>query len=73
MLLKFFPGSLTTRDNGILEWLDSHGACHPRLKADDLQSNPGFKILTESSKEFDALDFEKQNGMPPQGLGPNGQ
>jgi len=64
MLLKFFPGSLATTDNGILQWLDSHGPCHPQLQANDLHSDPGFKILTESSKEFDRLDFKKQNGAP---------
>lgn len=61
MLLKHFPGSLGTRDNGILEWLDSHGACHPQYYNSDLQGNPGFKLATEDGLASGVLDWEKQN------------
>jgi len=61
MLLKFFPGTLATMDNGILEWLDTHGPCHPRFFSNDLGGNPGFKLFTESdAKELpkDKYDAE---------------
>ena len=62
MLLKFFPGSLGMRDPESFEaWIGSHGPCHPRFHYGDLEGDPGFKILTESSDEFDSIDFSKQN------------
>lgn len=64
MLLKFFPtDGLTTRDNGILEWLDAHRRCHPLSYAGGLEGDPGYTLHTEDDE---TLDFAKQN-MTPEG------
>lgn len=62
MLLKHFPSALGTRDNGILEWIESHCPCHPRFDLSDLGGNPGFSLLTENAND---LDMAKQNAPPP--------
>jgi hypothetical protein len=62
MLLKHYPGTLATWDNQVLEWIDSHGQCHPRLYEMNLDGNPGFSLHTEGSPE---LDPDKQNAPPP--------
>ena len=61
MLIKFFPGDFSTRDNGILEWIDSHGPCHFRLYDVDLANTPGFSLFCEGHP---ALDPKKQNAEP---------
>lgn len=64
MLLKHFPvQGPKTRDNGILEWLDAHAACHPRAFAADLDGNPGFDLHTEDAIG-EALAPDKQNYAP---------
>ena len=63
MLLKHFPGSLATRDNGILEWLDEHGDHHPKLYENDLGGYPGFSLYTDDDIGG-VLDPEKQNAKP---------
>ena len=50
MLLKFYPGGSTHRDNWVLDWLDNHRECHPRCFEDDLGGDPGFILETESEK-----------------------
>ncbi len=60
MLLKFYTGGSFHRDNGILEWLDSHAGCHPRQFDMDLDGDPGFELLTESGDSC-CLDYDKQN------------
>lgn len=63
MLLKFFPGDLSTRpENGVLPWLDLHGKCHPHFFGDDLDGVIGFSLHLEGA---DALDPAKQNAGPP--------
>jgi hypothetical protein len=59
MLLKHSPvtGPLAS-DNRVLEWLSSHGKCHPNKDQIDLGGNPGFTLHTEDSIW---LDPEKQN------------
>jgi hypothetical protein len=58
MLLKHFATSgPTTRDNGILPWLDTHADCHPHRYNVSLHGDPGFIICTEDTN----LDFSKQN------------
>ena len=65
MLLKFFPTSgLTTRDNDILEWLDTHARCHPRSYNGNLGGDPGYTLHTEDSLENGGLDYSKQNRTP---------
>lgn len=61
MLLKYYPGTLATWDNGILQWIDAHGQCHPHLYAMDLHGDPGFSLWTEGSPE---LDPARQNAVP---------
>lgn len=69
MLLKHFPGKgPVTRDNGIIEWLDSHADCHPSLNKTDLGSSPGFSLHTEESPY---LIPEKQNKQGPRNTGNN--
>lgn len=63
MLLKHFPGSLDTRNCGLMEWLDSHGGCHPKLWAGDLGGDPGFELLTENSKEADELAVDGNSAL----------
>lgn len=59
MLLKHFVGAgPKTRDNGVLDWLDSHAKCHPHWKNISLEGNPGFTLHTEESLD---LDWNKQN------------
>ena len=63
MLIKYFPSSgLTTRDNGILDWIDAHGACHPNNGEIDLAGNPGFTLHVG---DHEILDSTKQNALPP--------
>lgn len=64
MLLKFFPSDLSTRDNGILEWLDAHGDCHDHILESDLHGDPGFRLVAESSYDFKKLDPSLQNKVP---------
>lgn len=60
MLLKHFATSgPTTRDNGILEWLDTHRNCGGQIGMDELPG-PGFSLHTESAIGSE-LDPEKQN------------
>lgn len=47
MLMKHNGAGLATADNGILEWLDSHGACHKNAFAVDLNGDPGFTLHTD--------------------------
>ena len=63
MLLKYFPNTgSTTRDNGILKWLDAHAGCHQRAGHPDLDGDTGFELFAESG--VDSLDYEKQNTTP---------
>ena len=73
MLLKYFPGEgLTTRDNGILEWLDTHRYCHSVYQLDPehfglqlmtLHGDPGFTLHTEADFQNE-LPMNKQNRKP---------
>ena len=67
MLLKYFAGQLGTRDNGILEWIDAHCECHPNLYYQDLNSKPGFFLITESDSAFVS---EKLNALPAKAIDP---
>jgi hypothetical protein len=64
MLMKHSTGAFSTQDNGILDWLDAHGLCHPNLYNNDLGGNPGFTLHTEDDVGG-ALSFDKQNADPP--------
>ncbi len=58
MLLKHFKHEgPKTRDNGVLEWLDSHAKCNPKISCSTLDGEVGFTLHTESEK----LDMEKKN------------
>jgi len=65
MLMKYFPGSLSTRDNNILVWLDAHGGCHPNMFEPDLAGVVGFSLHTES-QHSEVLDPQKHNALPPE-------
>lgn len=66
MLMKHFPGTLATRDNGILKWLDAHGDCHPNLYGGDLCGVTGFSLHTEAAlEEGGELRHDRQNALPP--------
>ena len=65
MLMKYFPGDLSTRDNGILEWLNAHGECHPKLYSNDLGGVTGFSLHTENDLKSGILKPDKQNALPP--------
>lgn len=57
--MKFFPGDLSARPHlGILDWLNSHGGCHPNLWAGDLGGVIGFSLHLEGAP---GLMPEKQN------------
>jgi hypothetical protein len=63
MLLKYYPNTgSTSRDNDILEWLDDHAVCHPKLGEPTLGRDPGFTLHTEDN--HGALLPEKQNQIP---------
>ncbi len=66
MLLKHFVTSgPTTRDNGILDWLDGHADCHPRRWSPSLAGDPGFTLHTEDDWCPDGpLTSEKHNYNP---------
>ena len=63
MLLKHFSiEGVTTRDNGILEWLDTHAFCNPEVYGPDLGNNPGFTLHTENDlMDGITLKKDKQN------------
>lgn len=66
MLMKHFPGALSTRNNGIFEWLDAHGECHPNLYGNDLGGVTGFSLYAESAcVDGDVLRPDMQNALPP--------
>lgn len=65
MLMKHYPGTLATRDNGILEWIDAHGECHPNLYGGDLAGVTGFSLHTESACGADELQPDRQNALRP--------
>lgn len=66
MLMKHFPGTMETVDNGVLEWIGAHGVCHPRLYNEDLGGVPGFSLHTEEDcGEGGELRPDKQNALPP--------
>ena len=63
MLLKHMGAGLYTNpEGGVLEWLDSHGECHPRAFSADLDGAPGFSLHCEGAA---ALAPAKQNATPP--------
>lgn len=65
MLLKYFPGvGLTTRDNGILEWLDAHAICSSGLGG-DLGGDPRFTLFTE--RDWPGVTANGFNYIPAQG------
>ena len=64
MLIKFFPGNLSVRDNGILPWIDAHGPCHAHLYCNNLGGDPGFTLFTDDDIGL-SLEPELQNTMPP--------
>jgi len=64
MLMKQIGGNLSTRENGILAWLDSHGGCHPRAMSNDLGGVVGLSLHTEASIENGTLDPSRQNAGP---------
>lgn len=64
MLMKHSGGGLHTCDNGILEWLDSHGSCHPNAFSTGLNGNPGFSLHTDDAVGGE-LDMAKANQPPP--------
>lgn len=66
MLLKYDGARLRTTDNGILEWLDQHGMCHPHAFSHDLEGLPGFSLHTEDADSH-VLAFDRQNALPPEG------
>ncbi len=53
---------LYTKNNGVLEWLDEHGQCHPHAFSPHLYDVPGFSLHCEGAME---LDPAKQNAGPP--------
>jgi len=66
-LLKYFPSTgITTRDNGILEWLDKHAFCHINAKERlvDLGTDPGFTLHTEA--DIQVLGLDKKGFVPPE-------
>jgi hypothetical protein len=63
MLLKHHGAGLTTEDNGILDWLDAHGGCHPNAFKTDLEGNPWFTLHTDDDVGG-ALEFSKANKTP---------
>ena len=66
MLMKHIVGALETRPNGILDWLDNHGQCHPRVLHADLGGIVGFSLHTEEAlRDGTTLRPEKQNAEPP--------
>ncbi len=72
MLLKYYPGpGLYPTGNAILEWLDTHGHCHPNDYAGNLGDNPGFTLHTENAFDDGTLSMDKQN-MTPDGKQING-
>ena len=68
MLMKFNAAGLHTADNGILEWLDAHGACHPKASGVDLGGVPGFSLYTDDDAFGEALAIGLQNAAPPDGV-----
>ena len=64
MLLKHSGAGLHTCDNGILEWLDTHGDCHPLAFSVGLQGLAGFSLHTDDAVGGE-LQFGKQNSPPP--------
>lgn len=63
MLLIHNSAGLGTADNGILEWLDQHGGCHPRVLNVCLGGIPGFSLHTDDAVGSE-LRFDRQNKGP---------
>lgn len=63
MLLKHNGAGLGTADNGILEWLDQHGGCHPKVREVCLGGIPGFSLHTDDAVGGE-LRFDRQNAGP---------
>ena len=63
MLLVHNGAGLGTCDNGILEWLDEHGACHPHAFSTDLHGATGFSLYTDDAVGKE-LPIDKQNKVP---------
>ena len=74
MLLKHMVATgLTSRDNGILEWLNGHIDCHGSRYNQDLAGNTCFTLQTES-QNYPELCSDKQNYIPakPEEVAPHG-
>jgi hypothetical protein len=64
MLMKHDGRSLHA-NAPIVEWLDSHGRCHPERLSADLGGNPGFTLHMDSEVGA-ALAYDRQNAGPPE-------
>lgn len=64
MLLSHFPGSLSTRDNNILDWINAHAKCHKYFFSSDLHGETGFCLITEDNEYMEMIDMKKQNYIP---------
>ena len=61
--MKHNGGGLHTTDNGILEWLDKHGDCHPHAFSTGLNGIPGFSLHTDDAAGNE-LAFDLANVVP---------
>lgn len=61
MLLKHFCGKgPKNRNNGIMDWLDTHAGCRPDIDMPNL-AEPGFTLHTEMDLINNLLPIEFQN------------
>ncbi len=64
MLAKHNGAGLSASDQGILEWVEAHGQCHPHVRDVDLGGVVGFSLHLDGDIGG-VLDPAKQNAWPP--------
>jgi hypothetical protein len=63
MLKHTFGTGPSPRENGILDWLERHSACHPKARSPDLGGDPGYELYTDDAVGNE-LALDKQNYVP---------